>query len=178
MESRRVLLIATLLVLAGAGYFVYFQEKPPEESGPSEPDQPVEHSLSGFRLIENFGEHKKWVLTSGEAERRAGEVKLNDPRVVYSEAGETRAVLTAGRGTYQVGEKILKLSAGVVVERLEKEQVLETNFLKWDREAGILSTEAKIELETSRGVFTARGLWADLNEEELKLQSEVEFQAR
>ncbi len=186
MESRRTLtvVVVSLLIATGAYGFYYFyfstSDWPAKNTLKKKPDDnnSVEHSLAGFKLIENFGPYKQWTLSAPSATRQSNRVELESPRVVYIENGDTLGIVTAHRGTYDVTEQQLKLKGKVKVKRIRKNQFLTTNFLQWNRNRGTLSTEAKVRLETSRGIFTARGLWADLKEEELKLKSDVKFQAR
>lgn len=181
MEFNRrffLILVGVVLLGVGAGYLFFGSESPPStppnRSLPGDGDQ----SLSNFSLTENRADDEIWRLFSPKASKKGDTVFLRDPRVVLRVNGDTRAVITADHGTYRLDGRRLILRENVVLERHPQNQTLRTSVLKWDRETGMLETNARVKLRMPQGTLTATGMRAQLRKEIIRFLSDVEFSSR
>ncbi len=174
---RSLLLIGVFAGLIGGA--VYWYVAPPSPDAPPEPD-PREKSkpsqtIEDFTFVENTGPREVWKIRAPKARRSDGSLVLDSPRITLVRAGDTTVRITSREGEYQLDEKKIQLRGDVVVRRLKQEQTLRTEILNWDRKDGTITTDQPVRLESPRGVLTAVGLRADLTQERMRFQSDVEY---
>lgn len=179
MEARRLQLIAALVfVVMGIGYYYVAREVDSENKTEPAAEESPAHRLEKFRLVENPRENAVWILDSPEARQMGKKIDLTSPEIVYKEYGDTIAEITAQRGSYSLPEMLLELRGNVLIKRLPENQVFETELLHWDREQGILETDARVKMKVEHGDIEARGLFIDLADERMELKSEVKWHWR
>ncbi len=166
--------VLTALILG----LIFFYRNSADQPQPEILQLPGEHLLEQFELVEDMGGGQQWILASSAASRQAHRVELKHPRITYSESGETAVLVTANRGLYDLTDRRLELLGEIVLKRERPRQILRTEQLFWEAQTGILKTEQELTLELPEGILKARGMWADLEEERLKLKSDVEFLGR
>lgn len=170
-----------LVVLLGAGLLyagLFYPPGEPENDPPSEKDQEAEQRISGFTLNESISDTEVWLLRSPEARRSGDQVDLTSPRVVYRVQGDTRVTVTADQGSYSLKAGTLNLRGNVILKRVTKNQILETDTLHWNRPEGLVRTDSRVVLRMPRGVLRATGMRTHLREETVQFLSNVEFSSR
>lgn len=177
MEPGRYLTV-TLTVLLGAGLLYVGVYYPSAETGPdasSGKKQGADQRISEFTLNESISDTEVWLLRSPEARRDGDRIDLTSPRVVYRVKGDTRVTASSERGSYSLESGTLTLRGDVRLERVTKNQIMETDTLHWDRPEGLVRTDARVVLRMPRGVLKATGMRTHLREESIRFLSNVEF---
>ncbi|MFB6344973.1 MAG: LPS export ABC transporter periplasmic protein LptC [bacterium] len=176
MEFNRrffLILFGAILLGGGFGYF-YFESRSP---GPGNREEIIDsdQAITDFSLTENRKKNEIWRLYSKKARKNGGVVNLSAPRVVYTVSGETRAVVTAETGKYELDNRLLTLRKNVKLVRPQLNQVLLTSVLSWDRTSGMLKTDEKVTLSMPQGTLRGVGMRAQLRKEILRFLSDVKF---
>jgi len=177
MGSRKLLLIALVLFGGVMGWYWIAQDSPPKEPStePASEEESIDHDFSDFELVETKSNNEAWHLTAPYSKQSGDTLALNDPQLVYKKSGDTSAVITSNTGNYDLKRGILYLRGNVVIRRPGENQVLRTEVLNWNRTEGTIITDRKVDIESPRGHLEAVGMWANLAEERMKFQSNVQF---
>lgn len=104
-----------------------------------------------------------------------GSIALEQVHVDYLAAGEQQWQLTADSGTVPSGSTTITFSGNVTLESRDEPRgaVIRTDTLSVDTEQSIASTAAPVSIEVSGHRVHARGMRADLNGNQVQLDSEV-----
>jgi LPS export ABC transporter protein LptC len=125
----------------------------------------------------------QWTLKAATIEQtlRDDSIALHTVQVDYAPDPNKRWLLTADSGHIPPDSRVIEFSGNVLVQPVgqERSMTLRTSTLRVDAEHNIASTQADVEVEMNRQRLNARGLWADLKRESVRLESRVhgEFDA-
>lgn len=180
MESRGYLSLTVLglLVLLGVylGYgFFTSNDNTPEAGSKASPNKEKEQTLSEFTLNETLEDGERWILNSPRANRDGDTVRLQSPYVEYRVDGDTTMIISAKKGYYALKSQRLTLIDSVRLNRVNKNQILETDRLQWDRANKRVYTESPVVLRMPRGTLRARGMKTKLKEETIQFLSNVRY---
>ena len=108
------------------------------------------------------GKIKARVLTSKLLDLQNGDREVPEGMHItfYEKDGAISATLEADYAYYTLKNKIWKAEGNVIIHNIKNSETLKTEELFWDPEAGDVSTEKFVKIETLEEVITGTGLKA------------------
>lgn len=183
MELKRygfVILLA--LFVSSVIYFgPWFFESPAgksDKTGSQNSSDKPRQTLSDFTLNETLGEDKVWKIQAPRASRSGDTVTLKSPFAVYQEHGDTRFTIKAEHGFYSINLRQLTLKEDVRLTRVQKNQVLTTDWLHWNKKTGIIRTNQPVKIRLPQGILRAQGMRTQLEEETVQFLANVRFSSQ
>jgi len=137
------------------------------------PQQP-EQTISDFNLS-GFGEggRKTWEIHGESADIFSDEIYLKD--FVGTLYGQEKIILTAQKGNFNKVQNKVHLQDNVVIST-ESGARLTTDYLDWDRNTSLVTTEAPVDIKKDNIVTTGVGIKGDTNLKEVDLKKDVKLE--
>lgn len=119
----------------------------------------------------------QWTLKAAVIEQnlRDDSISLRDVQVDYAPELDKRWLLSADSGYIPPDSRVIDFNGNVLVRPADQEPAfaLRTSTLRVDTQQSIASTKSDVVVEMNRQHLGARGLWADLKRESVRLESKV-----
>ncbi len=108
------------------------------------------------------GKVKAKVITKKLLDLQNGDREVPEGMFItfYEKDGAKSATLAADYAYYTLEDKIWKAEGNVIIHNIKNSETLKTEELFWDPEAGDVSTEKFVKIETPDEVITGTGLKA------------------
>lgn len=125
----------------------------------------------------------RWTVKAATIEQnlRDDSISLHKVQVDYAPEPNRRWLLNADTGYIPPDSRVIAFSGNVVAQPADQDRAiaLRTSSLRVDTQQNIASTKADVVVEMDDQHLRARGLWADLMHESVRLESRVhgEFNA-
>jgi LPS export ABC transporter protein LptC len=176
LSGRWAWLIAVLGALA-VSYGVLTRRDDDESTAVAKPAQPG-YYLEDAVIVETGKDGKPRVKLSArmiEQNPRDDSIALNDVRVDYTATPTRHWLLTAASGHVPAGSQRIQFEGDVQIRDLSSDTSprVTSDRLDLDMQKNIASTNSPVRIAFGPHVLTARGLWADLKGETLRLESQV-----
>lgn len=98
---------------------------------------------------------------------------LQSPSILSFSESNKQWRTSAENGKVRSGGHVFDLWTGVKIARLGSETVAQTDKLSFDSALGVANTESSVRIDSNLGVTTGTGMTANINQETVKLLSEV-----
>lgn len=179
MNSKWVWLIASLGALA-VTYAVLTRQGDEEATQASRPPQPG-YYLEDAVIVETGADGKPRVKLAARVIAQNpmdDSIGLTDVRVNYSADGAKQWLLTAKEGFVPPGSQLIEFSGNVEIQDLSSSTAprVTSDRLELDMGKNIAHTDSPVQIAFGPHTLSARGLWADLKGETLRLESQVHGQ--
>ncbi|MFH1338274.1 MAG: LPS export ABC transporter periplasmic protein LptC [Candidatus Omnitrophota bacterium] len=128
-----------------------------------------EFHLSGFS---DKGQ-RTWEIFSKSADIFSDQIKLNDVEgKIY---GQEEIVVTAEKGDFDRTRNSVRLEKNVVITT-ESGAVLTTDYLNWDKETSLVTTDAPVDIKKDNIVTTGVGIRGDVDLRTVDLKRDVKVE--
>lgn len=133
-----------------------------------------EQSISDFNLS-GFGQNgkKAWEVSGKSADIYSDQIKLTD--IVGKIFDEENVTLVAKRGNFDKNNDKIHLENNVVITT-DSGVRLTTDYLDWDRQASIVTTEAPVEIQRDNIVTSGLGAKGATSLQKLDLKKDVKLE--
>ncbi len=128
-----------------------------------------EFHLSGFS---DKGE-KTWEISSKSADIFSKQIKLTD--IVGKIYGQEEIVLTAEKGNFDRAQNKVHLEKNVVIAT-ESGAKLTTDYLNWDNQTSLVTTDAAVDIKKDNVVTTGVGIKGDVELRTVDLKRDVKVE--
>ncbi|HKQ81982.1 MAG TPA: LPS export ABC transporter periplasmic protein LptC [Steroidobacteraceae bacterium] len=176
MNSKWIWLVAVLGALA-VSYTVLTRQGDEDAAPATRPPQPG-YYLEDAVIVETGPDGKPRVKLSARVIAQNpmdDSIGLTDVRVNYSADTERQWLLTAKEGFVPPSSQRIEFAGNVEIQDLASTTSprVTSDRLELDMSNNIARTDSPVQITYGPHTLTARGLWADLKGEKLRLESQV-----
>ncbi|MFH1577774.1 MAG: LPS export ABC transporter periplasmic protein LptC [Candidatus Omnitrophota bacterium] len=131
----------------------------------------LEQTVNGFTLY-GFGDtgQKTWEVFGKTADVFSDQIRLND--LIGTIYGEEEIVLTAERGNFNKAQNAVHLEENVIITT-ESGAKLTTDYLDWDNNTSLVTTDAPVDIKRDNITTTGIGIKGNTNLESIDLKKDV-----
>lgn len=132
----------------------------------------VKSKITNIRLTEKLDEGDVWELTAHAVSVNANLTEMENINMVYNSSTQGIIKLSSDSGSMQVGSQNATFKGNVQL-RSPKPLLLTTEYLVWNADTRLLTTDKKVRIEIGRTVVNGVGLKINAQSQELTIEHSV-----